>query len=571
MTDNEDDEPTRALLEEVSLSDIQAQPAPAQAGARGAAYVGRYELLVELASGGMATVYVGRQRGAGGFERLVAIKRMHRHISAVPELAASFMDEARIASLIRHPNVVNVHDVHEADGEHLLVMDYVDGTSLAHVMRAARQRKTKVPRPAALRILVDALYGLHAAHEQESLEGKPLGVVHRDATPHNILLGTDGTARLTDFGIAKAAERTVHTGTGLAKGKFRYMAPEQARAGALDRRVDVFAIGIVAWELLTGERLFKGESDVEVLLTVSEGNYPRPSRFDSTVPAPLEGIVMRALSVDPNQRWPTAKAFAEALEGYARESGDLCSPSEVARLVDEFCGAEIRERRLLISEVLSGKRPPVMSTGSVTPSHAGTGSTGAQPLTLDSVKVVPAISEEELRRYRWRRRLLIAIAVAGTAMVAALVVLVVQSRGSTPEKRMASATPAASASTAAAGPAASAEARPDRVRIQLSSDTDIAEIRAPGISDITFNTDGAAFELPRSDKEVAVNIRFDDKSVITESIVPRENTAIRVRSVAGAHSAESAPKRPTHQGASRAAHHGGGEKTPAGLEKNPYE
>jgi len=572
VTDNEDDEPTRALLEEVSLTDIQAQPAPSQAGASGAAYVGRYELLVELASGGMATVYVGRQRGAGGFERLVAIKRMHRHISAVPELAASFMDEARIASLIRHPNVVNVHDVHEADGEHLLIMDYVDGTSLAHVMRAARQRKTKVPRPAALRILVDALYGLHAAHEQESLEGRPLGVVHRDATPHNILLGTDGTARLTDFGIAKAAERTVHTGTGLAKGKFRYMAPEQARAGALDRRVDVFAIGIVAWELLTGERLFKGESDVQVLLAISEGNYPRPSRFDSAVPAPLEGIVMRALSVDPNQRWPTAKAFAEALEGYARESGDLCSPSEVARLVDEFCGAEIQERRLLISEVLSGKRPPVMSTGSVTPSHPGTGSTGAQPLTLDSVKVVPAISEEELRRHRWRRRLLIAIAVAGTAMVAALVVLVLQSRrGATHDKRMASAPPAASASTAAVAPATSAEVQHSRVRIQLSSDSDIAEIRAPGISDITFNKDGAAFELPRSDKQVAVNIRFDDRSVITENIVPRENTAIRVRNVAGAHTAGSAPKRPTHQGASRAPHHGAGDKTPAGLEKNPYE
>lgn len=571
MTDD-DDEPTRALLEEVSLSDIEAVPAPSQGNTPVAAYVGRYELLVELASGGMATVYVGRQRGAAGFQRLVAIKRMHRHISAVPELAASFMDEARIASLIRHPNVVNVHDVHEADGEHLLVMDYVDGTSLAHVMRSARQRKTRVPRPAALRILIDALYGLHAAHEQESLDGKPLGVVHRDATPHNILLGTDGTARLTDFGIAKAAERTVHTGTGLAKGKFRYMAPEQARAGALDRRVDVFAVGIVAWELLTGERLFKGESDVEVLLAVSEGNYPPPSRFDSAVPAALEATVMRALAVDPNERFPTAKAFAEALEAYARESGDLCSPSEVARLVDEFCGTEIRERRQLISEVLSGKRPPVMSTGTVQPGHAGTGSTGAQPLTLDSVKVVPAVSEDDLRRHRLKRWLQLAGAVAGAAVLGALVVGVLELPRATSDKSPAEAPASASASALPIRASASAEAKPTRVRIQLSSDADIAEIRAPGISDIAFNDNGAAFELPRSAKKVAVTIRFDDHSVITEDIVPRENTAIRVRSVAGAHSAAPAPRRPVvHRTTHAAPHHPAGEKPPAGLEKNPYE
>lgn len=567
---DDDNEPTRALLEEVSLSDIEALPTTGQPTPPNAAYVGRYELLVELASGGMATVYVGRQRGAAGFERLVAIKRMHRHIGAVPELAASFMDEARIASLIRHPNVVNVHDVHEADGEHLLVMDYVDGTSLANVMRAARQRKTKVPRPATLRILIDALYGLHAAHEQESLEGKPLGVVHRDATPHNILLGTDGSARLTDFGIAKAAERTVHTDTGLAKGKFRYMAPEQARGGALDRRVDVFAIGIVAWELLTGERLFKGETDVQVLLAVSEGNYPAPSRVDASVPPALEQIVMRALSADPNDRWPTAKAFAEALESYAHQSGDLCSPSEVARLVDEFCGEEIRERRQLISEVLSGRRPPVMSTGSVATGH-GTGSTGAQPLTLDSVKVVPAVSEEDLRRHRLRRRLMVGGAVAGAALIGALAVSVLRSPGARPVKRVAATPPKASASAAPARPSASASKQPARVHVQLSSDSGIAEIRAPGISDIDFDKDGADFALPRSDKPVAVNIRFDDGTAITENIVPRENTAIRVRSVAGVHKAETAPKRAVRHVTHSAKHGGTSNKPPAGLEKNPYE
>ncbi len=564
---DDDEEPTRALLEEVSLSDIEL-PQRGETNSPGGAYVGRYELLVELASGGMATVYVGRQRGAAGFERLVAIKRMHRHISAVPELAASFMDEARIASLIRHPNVVNVHDVHEADGEHLLVMDYIDGTSLAHVMRAARKRKTGVPRPAALRILMDALYGLHAAHEQENLEGRPLGVVHRDATPHNILLGTDGTARLTDFGIAKAAERTVHTATGMAKGKFRYMAPEQARGGALDRRVDVFAIGIVCWELLTGERLFKGDSDAQVLLAISGGDYTPPSRIDSSISPELEQIVMRALSVDPNDRWPTAKAFAEALEGYVRGSGDLCSPSDVARIVDEFCGAEIRQRRQLISEVLSGKRPPVMSVAERPAGHVATGSTGSQPLTLDSVKVVPAVTEDDLRRHRLKRRAAVAAAVAGAALVGGLLVKLVQSPGPAPTRSAAAGAPSTPASAAAVQPTASAPSQPERVLVQLSSDADIAEIRAPGISDIAFNKNGASFELPRSDKKVVVSIRFDDGSAISEQITPRENTAIRVRSVAGAHHAESVPKK---TGARAPRHTTTVRKPPAGLEKNPYE
>ncbi|HMR11000.1 MAG TPA: serine/threonine-protein kinase, partial [Polyangiaceae bacterium] len=369
------------LLQEVSLSDIELTQArdPAYAShpeilssptsaaspqgfasgsveavpASGAPRVGRYELLLEIASGGMATVYIGRQFGAGGFERLVAIKRMHPHVAREPELAASFMDEARIASLIRHPNVVNVHDVHDADGEHLLVMDYVEGASLASVMRGARKRNERISRPAALRILVDALQGLHAAHEQCSLEGRPLSIVHRDATPHNILLGVDGSVRLTDFGIAKAAERSVNTAAGLAKGKFRYMAPEQARGGALDRRVDVFAMGIVAWELLTGARLFDAEGDGQVLLTITAGDYRKPTSVDPTIPADLEGIVMRALGLQPNDRYSSAQAFADAITAWGKQAGELASPSDVARLVHEFCGTDVSAKRKSLGEVLA--------------------------------------------------------------------------------------------------------------------------------------------------------------------------------------------------------------------------
>jgi eukaryotic-like serine/threonine-protein kinase len=567
---DDDEEPTRAIVEdEPSLSDLEAtrglpdpEPGPSRAALQ-APVVGRYELLLELASGGMATVYVGRQHGAGGFERVVAIKRMHPHVSAVPELAASFMDEARIASLIRHPNVVNVHDVHEANGEHLLVMDYVEGVSLAQVVRAARKRKTKVPRPAALRVLIDALYGLHAAHEQTDLQGRPLGIVHRDATPHNILLGVDGSVRLTDFGIAKAAERSVHTATGLAKGKFRYMAPEQARGGALDRRVDVFAMGIVAWELLTGERLFAGESDGEVLLAISAGDYPPPSKFEPSVPAPLEQIVMRALSVDPNARWATAHGFAEALDQWARSAQELSSPSEVARLVDEFCGVEVRERRALLADVIAGRRPPLLPSGAPRTSGRGTGSTAAGPLTLDSVKILPAVSEADLQRLRWRRRALASAGVLGAVVVGVAIAWTMHARAkAAPVERAAASSPRASAAPAIAPTSpSSASKAAELVHVQLSADAPVAEIRAPSIENISFDKTGAEFDLPRSTVPVTIIVRFASGTEIHESLVPRENTAIRVLSAAPE------PRAPEPRAPTRASHD---VATPSGLEKNPY-
>ena len=573
-----------ASLEELTMSEIEltraldAPPAHASspsvtapAVSRGhATAVGRYELLLEIASGGMATVYVGRQHGAGGFERLVAIKRMHPHIGAVPELAASFMDEARIASLIRHPNVVNVHDVHETDGEHLLVMDYVDGPSLAGVMRAARKRKERISRPAALRILIDALSGLHAAHELTNLDGIPLGVVHRDATPHNLLLGTDGSVRLTDFGIAKAAERSVHTATGLAKGKFRYMAPEQARGGAIDRRVDVFAMGIVAWELLAGERLFRAEADAQILLEIADGNYRTLSSVDASIPPELESIVMRALEVRPNDRWPTASAFADALEAWARLHSELVASSDVARLVHEFCGASVVERRKALLQVLSGARPSAGFSPLRQTQHSGTGSTAgtSAPLTLDSVKVLPAVTPELLDAHRRRKRLTL-LAIASVSAASALVVLLVFAMLISRRKEAAEepivALPSPSAPSASPAPAA-------KVRVIVSADTEIAEIRGPGVGNVHFREKGAELELPRSDRSVTLEVRLADGTELKETLVPNDNTAIRVRSVPSEKPAarEAAPPATGKKPAGERPAPGGG-KPASGLEANPYE
>ncbi len=315
---------------------------------------GRYELLLELASGGMATVYVGRQRGAAGFERLVAIKRMHKHLLAEePELVVAFMEEARVASMIRHPNVVSVHDVYDHEGELFLVMDYVDGVSMAQLFKGALAKGVKVPRGVAIRVVCHALHGLQAAHEQKDLTGKQLGIVHRDATPHNILIAEDGSVRLTDFGVAKAAERAVQTETGVAKGKIAYMAPEQAQAKVVDRRTDVFAMGITALELLSGKRLFEGHTNVQILVALSTGQIPKFSELGLALPPELEAILGRAIELDPDKRWQTADEFAFALEHFAADSGVMASQRDLGHLVTTLFGAALEKRRNKLHESLA--------------------------------------------------------------------------------------------------------------------------------------------------------------------------------------------------------------------------
>jgi eukaryotic-like serine/threonine-protein kinase len=317
---------------------------------------GRYEVLTQLASGGMAHVYVGRRHGAQGFQRLVAIKRMRSHLLENPELTAQFADEARLASLIQHPNVVSIHDVHEERGELFLVMDYIDGVSLANLTKELARRKQKIGVDVALRVVVDVLRGLHAAHELRDYSGTFLNVVHRDATPANILLGRDGSVRITDFGVAKAIEREVTTQAGYIKGKYSYMAPEQAADQPLDRRVDVFAIGAVLWELLTGKQLFAG-GGFESLRGVISGPIEAPGTQGAKVTRELDSVVLGALERDRERRHPTAAAFADALEEAARPTGGLATPTRVAEAVAVYCLPVILERETRLKDVLSGRAP----------------------------------------------------------------------------------------------------------------------------------------------------------------------------------------------------------------------
>jgi serine/threonine-protein kinase len=298
---------------------------------------GRYETLRPIASGGMATVYLGRAVGAGGFERLVAVKVLHEGLAGDGDFVAMFLDEARVAARIRHPNVVATLDVEQGPDGLFLVMEFVEGPSLSAINRALRKKRRRLPIGVALRIVVDALLGLHAAHEQTGARGEPLHVVHRDVSPHNVLVGVDGLAKITDFGVAQAEARLSSTRGNTIKGKLSYMAPQQVRQEPLDRRADVYAAGVVLWEVLTGEPLFTGDNDGALLMAVLAGPARSPRLVVPDVPAEIDGECMRALSAHPDGRHLTALAFAEALEHAAESAGvSLATPRALATFVKEL-------------------------------------------------------------------------------------------------------------------------------------------------------------------------------------------------------------------------------------------
>ncbi|AKT42654.1 serine/threonine-protein kinase [Chondromyces crocatus] len=273
---------------------------------------GRYETLRPIASGGMATVYLGRALGGGGFERLVAIKVLHPHVSSEPEFVAMFLDEARLAAQIHHPNVVATLDL--VQDPLFLVMEYVEGPSLYALLRACKKHQHPLPLGIGLRIFVDMLAGLHAAHELTDVSGLPLRLVHRDVSPQNVLVGADGISRITDFGVARAESRISTTRGGALKGKLGYMSPEQVRAQAVDRRSDVYAAGAVLWEILTGERLFKADNEAAMITQILTGSPLNPRSEAPDVPEALDVACMHALTNDANRRYATAAAFAEAIE-----------------------------------------------------------------------------------------------------------------------------------------------------------------------------------------------------------------------------------------------------------------
>jgi serine/threonine-protein kinase len=357
---------------------------------------GRYEVITEIASGGMATVFLGRALGAAGFQRLVAIKCLHPHVAKDQEFVEMFMDEARLAARIRHPNVVATQDLENGDEGLFLVMDFVDGDGLLGLLRGVFKERKRVPIPIALRIVLDVCAGLHAAHELTGQSGEPLRLVHRDVSPHNILVGVDGIARITDFGIARAEERLSVTRDGQIKGKIAYMAPEQTSGIPVDRRADLWSLGVVLWECLAGRRLFFGQNDGEVLRNLLVHPIPGLKEFVPEIPEALDRAVMKALARDPDERYATAAEMAESLEQAGGSIG-IASARAVGAFVREISGARIEAlhaaaRAAAGDSSTSAVRPVTRSKLPTDPERTAVRDEPAKPLQLPSSAPPPGFA-----------------------------------------------------------------------------------------------------------------------------------------------------------------------------------
>jgi serine/threonine protein kinase len=364
---------------------VDAEPRP-----RTVLRVGRYEVDARLATGGMATVHLGRALGAAGFSRIVAIKRLLPQFAHDHEFESMFVEEAQLAARIRHPNVVPTLDVVSSEGELLLVMEYVAGESIARLTSAARA-SGDVPQAVALALISDVLHGLHAAHEAKDHHGKPLGIVHRDMSPQNVIVGVDGVARVIDFGIAKAANSVNITSEGMVRGKVGYMAPEQLNCKALTRRTDLYSLGVMLWELLVGARLFPGGARPDLIAKV-EGSIPRPRSRVPKLSAKLDEIVMRALATSEADRFGSALEMAQALE----DAAPIAARTQIAAWVERHAAAALAERAALVAsvEAMAHSVPP--------PALSAPVSAGLHELLPETLRPprLPALSSARQQRLR---------------------------------------------------------------------------------------------------------------------------------------------------------------------------
>ena len=328
--------------------DPRMTPPPAPFAPDGVKRFGKYFLVRKLAEGGMAEIFLAKQVGAEGFERNVVIKRMLPHLSALPDFVGMFLDEARLAARLGHPNVVQIHDLGLVDGCYFIGMEYLAGEDFSTVVRRAAARGEYVPLAVVLKVIIDAAHGLHFAHEFTDEAGKRLNIVHRDISPSNLLVTYQGVAKVLDFGIAKAESRVTQTTAGVVKGKYLYMSPEQARGEPVDARADVFALGVCLYEALTNTRPFAKDNDLAVLNAVLRCEFARPARLRPDLPPELERIVLRAMSADREARYPTAGALANDLEQFQAANTSSSGGTQVASYLKSLFGEEQLARKTRI-------------------------------------------------------------------------------------------------------------------------------------------------------------------------------------------------------------------------------
>ena len=370
--------------------------------------IGRYGVFGPIATGGMATVHLARLHGPLGFKKTLAAKRLRRE-HAQTELALTLIDEARLQARVQHANVVPIVDVVEDRGELVVLMEHVLGESLAKLMTKTREARREMEVSIATAMVRDALRGLAAAHEARDEDDNLLGIVHRDVSPHNLLVGVDGVTRVADFGIAKAWGRLQTTRDGEVKGKLAYMSPEQMRGEEVDVRTDVFASAIVLWELLTGARLFGGDDEKSTIGKLLMGEIAPPSRHNPSVPPALDRVVLRGLARDPAERYADARAFLSALS----EAAPVATAAEVGTWVESLCADEIAARRRAITDA-ERERDDASSSDTASGEPTGTSSLSAE----DTVATRPTFVIAGGPAPR-RTRYVALIMAAGTGLVVA--------------------------------------------------------------------------------------------------------------------------------------------------------
>lgn len=449
-----------------------------EAHGRGSSEPTSYVPVLELASGGMGTVSVCVRR-SGAFERLYAIKRLHPHLQGDPSMRSMFLDEARMSGLLRHSNVVPVLDVGEDETGPFLVMDYVEGVSVSRFIRHHAKQGDRIPVPLCLHIVAQTARGLHAAHELEDSDGHALQLVHRDVSPQNILIARDGVVRVTDFGVAKALGRSTHTSTGLLKGKVGYMSPEQLRFEPIDRRCDLFALGVVLAELLTASRMFPGKDAAAVARRVL--NEPPPDLGDlrSEVSPAVVELAFELLAKDPAQRPSTAAEVASRIE----EELALEGPVDLASYVEAHFAEELDRTRVAVRDAATAE--PSQPEGAA-----------------HGVTVVPATPPP--RSAKWG-----VLAAAATAAVLTGVWWLNR--------------PPATEPVADTPPAVTAD--PGSVDVFIESRPTGAIVRVDGRE---LGTTPLSVPMPRQDQPVELRLELEGHLGATQSIAPTEDTRLLV-------------------------------------------
>jgi serine/threonine-protein kinase len=377
--------------------------------------VGRYSLVSRIAVGGMAEIWLARQVGLQGFEKFVVIKRIIDGLGADPEFVEMFLDEARIAAQLNHPHIVQIFDLGMEAGAYYIAMEYLPGEDLTTIVRAGNRQNKPMPLTYAVRIIADAAEGLNYAHAKTGPNGASLGIVHRDVSPQNLLVTYDGQLKVVDFGIAKAANRETKTIAGHVKGKTAYMSPEQARGQPLDGRSDIFALGIILFELVTRTRLFQ-YPDPLVALQVIASNDEIPFAHDRNPEVPLElsYIIAGALRRDITQRYSTARAFQNALEEWLRGQQEVPGSAELGAYMQQLFASRIQERAQLLEAARNGE---LTSTRARKMMVSDTGrSMPGNPVAPEEITLLTG----KQHRWRWGAALAVLVLLAGVGVTAAL-------------------------------------------------------------------------------------------------------------------------------------------------------